>query len=850
MIGLLDCEQGLAHTLLANLNIPVKELREELISVAPHFNDLQLASAVDKDADSIALSADTEELLIKTGKYAKRLKSLFTDTDHLFVMLLQHAPAPIKAVCREYDVSYTKVKEIVERVAATYQQRMKEREAAVNHYISQLNTHTNADESTPETLVPASGGEQDTKELDGILGRIAGHIHYITHHINFSNNSDDNSDSATPVLDGVSKDLSKLAEEGKIDPPVGRDKEIERIAQILSRRRKNNALLIGEPGVGKTAIAEGLALKIKQQDIAASLLDKRVVSLDVGALVAGTKYRGQFEERIQTIINELIESQEVILFIDEIHTIIGSGSAVGGLDVANILKPALARGDIQCIGATTIAEYRNHLEKDGALARRFQNIMIEPPTISAAVDILQNLKPFYEKHHAVTYSKAILKACVELSDRYITHRPLPDKAIDIMDEVGASVHMRHMRHMHMPDSIQELQSQIESIQSIKEMTVEHQEYEIASRLREAEKKMNEELGQAKEKWKKNLQTKKHPVTLSDVAKVIAHISQVSEERITHQEDAAIRNLKQDMQAQIIGQEEAIEKIVKTIHRTHIGLQDPNRPLGVFMFLGPTGVGKTALAKSLATHLFANSDKLIRIDMSEYMEKIAVTRLIGAPPGYVGYEAGGQLTEKIRNNPYSVILLDEIEKAHPDVFNIMLQMMDDGVLTDGLGRTINCKHTIIIMSSNVGAAELANHNIGFQHPADDMTIIQQEKIQKSLKSTFSPEFINRLDDVVIFKSLSVAAVQQIVEIQVKQLMQRIKKLGYRLVVSQPAKDFIAKKGHSTLYGARLIKRVIQQHVEDLITTHIVDRKVQAKDTIYIDHAPDSDKLSLEVNKKPE
>lgn len=842
LLGLLDLGDGLAHTLLTTVGVPVQALREKLASVAPQSQDQPVAA--DVTPDSIALSAEVIGLFITMGKYAKRLKDTEIGTHHIFFILLKHADKSVKKICAQYNVPpCAKVKAIVEEFATIQQEQEQERAEAVKYIIAQLKGEEEAEPPVPK-LDTSTMSEKDIQEVGGTMDSIADNLHYITHHINFPSASiSNNSDSETPVLDGFSKDLSKMAKEGKIDPPIGRDKEIERIAQILSRRKKNNALLIGEPGVGKTAIAEGLALKIMQENIAVSLLDKRVVSLDVTALVAGTKYRGQFEERMHKVITELTASPQVILFIDEIHTIIGGGSAMGALDVANILKPALARGDIQCIGATTIAEYRNHLEKDGALARRFQNIMVEPTTVEASIDILKNLQPFYEKHHAVTYSEDILKACVELSERYITNRPLPDKAIDIMDEVGASV---HMRYVEFSDYIQEIQRVCTSIKSVKALAVEKQAYEIAAKLRQDEQRLTKELVKEKKKWKEGLTTKQQPVTMADVAKVIANITQVSAERIAHQEDTTIRNLKQAMQAQIIGQDEAIDKVVKTIHRTHIGLQDPNRPLGVFIFLGPTGVGKTALAKSLATNLFANSDKLIRIDMSEYMEKIAVTRLIGAPPGYVGHEAGGQLTEKVRNNPYSVILLDEIEKAHPDVFNILLQMMDDGVLTDGLGRTINCKNTIIIMSSNVGASDLSNHNIGFQHPADDMAIIIQEKLQKSLKSTFSPEFINRLDDVVIFKPLTTVAVQQIVEIQLQQLIERTKALGYPLEVSQSAKDFIAKNSYNTRYGARLIKRMIQQHVEDMITVHIIEQQIQSQDTIYIDHTADSEKLYLTVN----
>lgn len=842
LLGILDCEKCLAHTMLRELGIPIHQLRDKLTS---DFKDIKQEQEADlnnnvNSLDSLAFSVETEQLFIKTAQYAKRIKSMEVDTDHILLMILKYGDTTTNSICEEYNLNYTRIKPIVELVTKEYNIQVSKTQEAQEDVMEQIQEKMQGQATMPDQLpTPDNMTERDKQEMEGILGRIAGHIKYITAHANFS--SDTNT--KTPVLDSVSKDLSKLAAEGKIDPPIGRDKEIERIAQILSRRKKNNALLIGEPGVGKTAIAEGLALKILHQEIAVSLLDKRVVSLDVGSLVAGTKYRGQFEERIQAIIHELIQSKHVILFIDEIHTIIGSGGPAGSLDLANILKPILARGDIQCIGATTITEYKNHLEKDGALARRFQNIIIEPTTVAASIDILNNIKPFYENHHTVTYAPEVIKACVELSERYITNRPLPEKAIDIMDEVGASVHLLHMK---LSPQMLKIQEKIKNIQAFKTQAVQEQEYEFAATLREEEQKLVSQLTLAKTKWQKGLKTTKHPITINDVAKVIANITQISSHRIAHQEDTQIRNLKQVMQEQIIGQDEAIEKVVKAIQRTHIGLQDPHRPLGVFMFLGPTGVGKTALAKALSMNLFDNSDRLIRIDMSEYMEKIAVTRLIGAPPGYVGYEAGGQLTEKIRNNPYSVILLDEIEKAHPDVFNILLQMMDEGVLTDGLGRNINCKNAIIIMSSNVGAADLSNKNIGFQHTGEDMEMIINEKIKKNLKSTFSPEFINRLDDVVIFKTLTVPAVQEIVAIQLQKLIQRTHTLGYQVIVSQEAKNFIGQKGYNQLYGARLIKRVIQQYIEDMITEKIIEKSIQANDTIYIDHIDNSDKLTITVN----
>jgi ATP-dependent Clp protease ATP-binding subunit ClpC len=805
LLGILQYESCLAYKILLALGTPIEELRHMLKTADQAIYEEDLMSD-NLQANSIQLTPEVENLLKLTQQYAKALKSEAAGTEHILLAILKYADVTINHILHEYNITY----EAVERIVV---QRLGE------YYVM-------------------------AQEMEETMGEIPDNLEENIGNVASPSKSAESGKTKTPVLSSFSRDLSKLAEEGKLDPIIGREKEIERVAQILSRRRKNNALLIGEPGVGKTAIAEGLALRIMQGKVAKPLLNKRVISLDIAALVAGTKYRGQFEERLKAIMSELLKSKQIILFIDELHTIIGAGSAAGALDAANILKPALARGDIQCIGATTLSEYRQYIEKDGALTRRFQVVMVEPTTIAETIEILNNLKETYENYHAVTYSPEVIKACVELSERYISNRLLPDKAIDIMDEVGASVHMRHMQ---VPHKITRLTEDIEAVKLMKNKAAKNQQYEEAAQLRDKEKKLYEKLELAKLKWEEELKTQKYPITLEDIAAVVANITGIPRQRITHQEDVQIRTLKQELQARIIGQDAAIDKVVKTIQRTHVGLQDPHRPLGVFMFLGPTGVGKTELAKSLAMNLFANKDALIRIDMSEYMEKFTVSRLIGAPPGYVGYEEGGQLTEKIRKHPYSVILLDEIEKAHPDVFNVLLQFMDDGTLTDGLGRKIDCRHAVIIMTSNVGARDLQNVDIGFQPQGIDAQAAINDKVQKALRSTFSPEFINRLDDVVIFRPLTQIDIKHIVDIQLQKLIQRAADLGYQLVFKPKARDFLAQKGYDVMYGVRPLKRVIQQYVEDPMTEQVLEKRIQVGDTIHVDHKKGNDKLSFIVAK---
>ncbi|MCX6140717.1 MAG: ATP-dependent Clp protease ATP-binding subunit [Candidatus Kapabacteria bacterium] len=623
----------------------------------------------------------------------------------------------------------------------------------------------------------------------------------------------------TPVLDNFGRDLTKMAVEGKLDPVIGRDKEIQRVAQILSRRKKNNPVLIGEPGVGKTAIVEGLALRIIDRKVSRILFDKRIVTLDLAALVAGTKYRGQFEERMKAVMNELEKAKDVILFIDELHTIVGAGGASGSLDASNMFKPALSRGDIQCIGATTLDEYRQFIEKDGALDRRFQKIIVDPPTVDEAIQILTNVKDRYEKHHSVRYSDEAVKACVMMADRYITDRFLPDKALDVLDEAGARV---HLAHIHVPKEVLELEEKIEEVRLLKNNVVKSQNFEEAARLRDLEKKQQAELELAKEEWENKAGDIVFDVAEEDVADVIAMITGIPVNRIAEGETAKLLKMSDELQTQVVGQDEAVEHLTKAIRRSRAGLKDPSRPIGSFMFLGPTGVGKTELAKALSRYMFDSEDALIRIDMSEYMEKFSVSRLVGAPPGYVGYEEGGQLTEKVRRKPYSIILLDEIEKAHPDVFNILLQVFDDGQLTDGLGRRVDFKNTIIIMTSNVGMRDVkAGGKIGFttNEVTEDYENMKST-VEETMKRLFNPEFLNRIDEYVIFRSLKKEHMVKIIDLQLKRLLTRLESRGISVELAKSAKEFIADKGFDEKYGARPLRRTIQRLVEDPIAEEIL------------------------------
>jgi ATP-dependent Clp protease ATP-binding subunit ClpC len=644
-----------------------------------------------------------------------------------------------------------------------------------------------------------------------------------------------------------------LAENGTLDPIVGRENEIERVSQILSRRKKNNPILIGEPGVGKTAIVEGLALRIVQRKVSRVLFDKRVVSLDLAALVAGTKYRGQFEERMKAIMNELEKNRDVILFIDEIHTIVGAGGASGSLDASNIFKPALARGELQCIGASTLDEYRMHIEKDGALDRRFQKVIVEQPSVEETIQILTNIKSKYEDYHNVTYSDLSIDACVKLSERYMTDRLLPDKAIDVLDEVGAR---KHIKNINVPENVIDLEKKIEDIKLEKNKVVKSQRFEEAASLRDTEKRLQEDLEKAKSDWEEESKNKRFPIDEEDIAEVISMMTGIPVKRMVQAETDKLRRMGEDLKNVVVGQEDGILKVVKAIQRNRVGLKDPKKPIGTFIFLGPTGVGKTELARSLARYMFDNDDSLIRIDMSEYMEKFTVSRLIGAPPGYVGYEEGGQLTERVRRKPYSVILLDEIEKAHPDIYNILLQVLDDGLLTDGMGRKIDFKNTVIIMTSNIGARQLKDfgEGVGFATASRIQNAEENNKavIEKALKRTFSPEFLNRIDDVVIFNSLTRDNIFEIIDILMKGVMKRLVNLGFTMELSSQAKDFIADKGYDSQFGARPLHRAIQKYLEDPLAEEILNMMVKAGDTLIADLDEKKEKIifSLKVEEQKE
>jgi ATP-dependent Clp protease ATP-binding subunit ClpC len=654
--------------------------------------------------------------------------------------------------------------------------------------------------------------------------------------------------SKTPVLDNFGRDLTKMAEEGRLDAIVGRQKEIERVSQILSRRKKNNPILIGEPGVGKSAIAEGLALRIIEKKVSRVLFNKRIVTLDIASLVAGTKYRGQFEERMKAVMNELEKSPDVILFIDEIHTIVGAGGASGSLDASNMFKPALARGEIQCVGATTLDEYRQHIEKDGALERRFQKVLVEPTSIDETIQILNNIKDKYEEHHSVRYTDEAILACVRLTARYITDRHLPDKAIDAMDEVGSRV---HLNNIHVPETILKIEAEIEAIKIEKVRVVRSQRYEEAARLRDTERKLNDELEVAKTQWEEDSKNKRVTVNVDHVGDVVGMMTGIPVHRIAEKESGRLARMTDDLQGKVVGQEDAILRVSRAIKRNRAGLKDPDKPIGSFIFLGPTGVGKTQLAKILAQFMFDSDESLIRIDMSEYMEKFSISRLVGAPPGYVGYEEGGQLTEKVRRHPYSIVLLDEIEKAHPDVFNLLLQALDDGQMTDSLGRKVDFRNTIIIMTSNIGARQLAEFGtgVGFgtNSRMENEHANRDSVIQTALKRAFSPEFLNRIDDVVLFKSLQREHIHEIIDLELGSLIQRVHGLGYGIEVTENAKDFLVEQGYDEKFGARPLKRAIQKYLEDPFAEEIINAKIEEGDLLKANHDKDGSELSIEVVK---
>ncbi|GAB3329396.1 ATP-dependent Clp protease ATP-binding subunit [Marivirga atlantica] len=801
LLGMVREGEGVAISLLKKLGVSLDELRNEL-----ERSTRGTATNNVKNLANIPLTKQSEKVLKITYLEAKIFKSQLIGTEHLLLSILRDEDNIASQVMDKFDVTYDVIKELLE-----YQ---------TQNPIASSDTE--------------DGDEEGSKLFSGGGSK--------------SSSSKSGEKSKTPVLDNFGRDLTKLAEEDKLDPIVGREKEIERVAQILSRRKKNNPILIGEPGVGKTAIAEGLALRITQRKVSRVLFNKRVVTLDLASLVAGTKYRGQFEERMKAVMNELEKSPNVILFIDELHTIVGAGGASGSLDASNMFKPALARGEIQCIGATTLDEYRQYIEKDGALARRFQMVMVDATTPEETMEILENIKDKYEDHHNVNFTKEAIEACVKLSDRYISDRFLPDKAIDVMDEAGARV---HINNIHVPDTIVKLEADIEEVKKEKNKVVRSQKYEEAARLRDSEKKLLEELDKAKADWEEETKSKRYTVDEDSVAEVIAMMTGVPTKRVAQNESAKLKGMADDLKGQVIGQEEAISKLSKAIQRTRIGLKDPKKPIGSFVFLGPTGVGKTELAKVLATYLFDKEESLIRIDMSEYMEKFSVSRLVGAPPGYVGYEEGGQLTEKVRRKPYSVVLLDEIEKAHPDVFNLLLQVLDDGILTDGLGRRVDFRNTIIIMTSNIGVRDLKDFGagIGFSSQAkkDNSNEIMKSTIQNALKKAFSPEFLNRLDDVIVFNSLEREHLHKIIDISLKKVFDRMLSLGYDIELTEKAKDFLSEKGYDQQYGARPLNRAIQKYLEDLVAEEILSENIKVGDSIIADHDGKSEKLFIKQKK---
>ncbi|MFN7260472.1 MAG: ATP-dependent Clp protease ATP-binding subunit [Cyclobacteriaceae bacterium] len=805
ILGMIRDGEGVAVGVLKKLGVPLDQLRGEIEKISKGTATHEI-----KNLANIPLTRASEKTLKITYLEAKVFKAQLIGTEHLLLSILRDPDNLATQILNKFDVAYDVVKEMLE-----YQHEQP---------TASSDTDDPDDDSSKMFGSGAGAGTGTGKEKKGM------------------------EKSRTPVLDNFGRDLTKLAEDNKLDPIVGREKEIERVAQILSRRKKNNPILIGEPGVGKTAIAEGLALRIIQKKVSRVLFGKRVVTLDLASLVAGTKYRGQFEERMKAVMNELEKSADVILFIDELHTIVGAGGASGSLDASNMFKPALARGEIQCIGATTLDEYRQYIEKDGALARRFQMVMVDSTSVDETIQILENIKEKYEDHHHVTYTKEALESCVKLSDRYISDRFLPDKAIDVMDEAGARV---HINNIHVPDDIVKFEAAIEDVKKEKNRVVKSQKYEEAAQLRDKEKKLIEQLDLAKARWEEKTRTEKYTVTEDNVADVVGMMTGIPANRIAQKESNKLLGMAEQLSSKVIGQEEAIKKLTRAIQRTRVGLKDPKKPIGSFIFLGPTGVGKTELVKVLGTYLFDKEDALVRIDMSEYMEKFSVSRLVGAPPGYVGYEEGGQLTEKVRRKPYSVVLLDEIEKAHPDVFNILLQVLDDGILTDGLGRRVDFRNTIIIMTSNIGVRDLKDFGsgIGFTTKAnrENEEEVMKSTIQNALKRAFSPEFLNRLDDVIVFNSLQREHIHKIIDITLGKLFARILTLGYTVELTEKAKDFLAEKGYDQQFGARPLNRAIQKYLEDPVAEEILKGEVTEGAIIMADYEGTGDVLTIKTKK---
>ena len=806
LLGLIREGEGKAIEILFNLQINLQDIKNQLEAIVK--NNAENDTTYD---ENISFNEKASKVLKLCILEAKLLRNIAADSEHILLAIMKVKDNAAFHVLESNGVTYEKIKLTL-----------------------QPDTHAGL------------GFSEDEDEDEDIRQSPSG---------NKSNAAQQQARPAqkkpandTPVLDNFGTDMTKAAEEGKLDPVVGRVKEIERLAQILSRRKKNNPILIGEPGVGKSAIVEGLALRIVEKKVSRILFDKRVIALDMTAVVAGTKYRGQFEERIRSILNELKKNPNIILFIDEIHTIVGAGSAAGSMDAANMLKPALARGEIQCIGATTLDEYRQNIEKDGALERRFQKVIVEPTTAEETLQILKNIKDKYEDHHNVNYTDAALEACVKLTDRYITDRNFPDKAIDALDEAGSRVHLTNITA---PKEIEEQEKLIDEMKSLKNEAVRLQNFELAASYRDKEKEYTNQLDTLKEEWEKSLKENRETVDDEQIAEVVSMMSGVPVQRMAQAEGMKLLGMKDDLLSKVIGQDKAIATLVKAIQRSRVGLKDPNKPIGTFMFLGPTGVGKTHLAKELAKLMFGSADALIRIDMSEYMEKFTVSRLVGAPPGYVGYEEGGQLTEKVRRKPYSIVLLDEIEKAHPDVFNILLQVMDEGRLTDSYGRTVDFKNTIVIMTSNIGTRQLKEFGkgIGFaaQVRTDDKEY-SRSVITKALNKSFAPEFINRLDEIITFDQLDLDALTRIIDIELKGLYSRVKNIGYKLVIDEDAKKFVATKGYDVQFGARPLKRAIQNNLEDGISELILGSEMAAGDTIKVSYDKEKDLIVMTVEKK--
>ncbi len=807
VLGMIREGECMAIEILVSLGIDIKLLRksiEEISASSP--------KSISSERSNLPLTKQAEKALKTTFLEAKLYNSDIIGTPHLLLCVLRNDSDPIFQLLFQQGITYDVVKE-----------QFESREG--NEFNNELNSQGTFSED--DDFQSSENEKQNFKS---------------------SKSKPSLSKSKTPVLNNFGRDLTLMASEGRLDPVIGREKEIERVSQVLSRRKKNNPLLIGEPGVGKSAIAEGLALRIVQKKVSRILFDKRIITLDLASLVAGTKYRGQFEERMKAVLNELEKNPNIILFIDEIHTIVGAGGAAGSLDASNMFKPALARGDIQCIGATTLDEYRQNIEKDGALERRFQKVLVEPTSIQETLQILKNIKGRYESHHNVVYSEEAIEACVTLSSRYISDRHLPDKAIDALDESGSRV---HITNIVVPKNIINLEAKLDEIKNEKVAVVKKQKYELAAQLRDVEKKTENSLLEAQIAWEEEVKSHREYVSENDVAEVIAMMTGIPIKRIAEKETQKLSLMSETLKKTVIGQDDAIAKIVKAIQRNRVGLKDPNKPIGSFIFLGPTGVGKTQLAKELSKQLFDNESAMIRIDMSEYMEKFAITRLIGAPPGYVGYEEGGQLTERVRRKPYSVILLDEIEKAHPDVFNLLLQALDDGQLTDSLGRKIDFKNTIIIMTSNVGTRKLKDFGtgVGFSTKAkkDNLDEYTKSVIEGSLKKAFAPEFLNRIDDVILFNSLERHDIHKIIDIELSKLFERIKDIGFIPRITDAAKDYISDKGFDTAYGARPLKRAIQKYIEDLLAEEIINKNIGDGDKVLIDFNQKKNKIKIKISR---